>query len=268
VKTITIGVAVAGCSLESMSYRYGGFHDTCLEYEVITAKGDVLTCTPENEHALIFQMMHGSFGTVGILSRLVFRLVPAKPFVHLRHETHASIVLGSIYDGLKYLYAPWPISGDPMSIGMVGVQKHFKELSDHYGYQIDPPESMINQLGYQYLFQNKTDSAIAVFRWNVQHYPASWNVYDSLGEAYAKKGDTKAAIDNYEKSVSLNPQSTSGIQALKTLKAKWASRCRTSAAGCWWFRSSRCTENCTKARARISPPACPANKRAKSTRNG
>ncbi len=90
-KTITIGGAVAGCSIESMSYIYGGFHDTCLEYEIITAKGDVLTCTPDNEHALIFQMMHGSFGTVGILSRLVFRLIPAKPFVHLRHETHLSI---------------------------------------------------------------------------------------------------------------------------------------------------------------------------------
>lgn len=90
-KTITIGGAVAGCSIESMSYVHGGFHDTCIEYEIITAKGDVLTCTPDNEHALIFQMMHGSFGTVGILSRLVFRLIPAKPFVHLRHETHTSI---------------------------------------------------------------------------------------------------------------------------------------------------------------------------------
>lgn len=90
-ETITIGGAVAGCSIESMSYKYGGFHDTCLEYEIITAQGDVLTCIPENEHALIFQMMHGSFGTVGILSRLVFRLIPAKPFVHLRYERHTSI---------------------------------------------------------------------------------------------------------------------------------------------------------------------------------
>ena len=90
-ETITIGGAVAGCSIESMSYKYGGFHDTCLEYEIITAQGDVLTCTPENEHSLIFQMMHGSFGTVGILSRLVFRLIPAKPFVHLRYEKHTSI---------------------------------------------------------------------------------------------------------------------------------------------------------------------------------
>jgi len=90
-KTITIGGAVAGCSIESMSYVHGGFHDTCMEYEIITGKGDVLTCTPEGEHSLVFQMMHGSFGTVGLLSRLVFRLVPAKPYVHLRHETHLSI---------------------------------------------------------------------------------------------------------------------------------------------------------------------------------
>ena len=52
-KTITIGGAVAGCSIESMSYAYGGFHDTCIEYEIITAKGDVLTCTPDDEHSLI-----------------------------------------------------------------------------------------------------------------------------------------------------------------------------------------------------------------------
>jgi FAD/FMN-containing dehydrogenase len=90
-ETITVGGAVAGCSIESMSYVYGGFHDTCLEYEIITARGDVLTCTPDNEHSLIFQMMHGSFGTVGILSRLVIRLIPAKPYVHLRHVTHDSI---------------------------------------------------------------------------------------------------------------------------------------------------------------------------------
>jgi hypothetical protein len=90
-ETITVGGAVAGCSVESMSFVHGGFHDTCLEYEIITAKGEVITCTPENEHKLVFQMMHGSFGTVGILSRLVFRLIPAKPYVHLRHEHHTSI---------------------------------------------------------------------------------------------------------------------------------------------------------------------------------
>jgi len=90
-KTITIGGAVAGCSIESMSFVHGGFHDTCLEYEVITATGEVLVCTPENEHQLVFQMLHGAFGTLGILAKLTFKLVPAKELVKLRYETHATL---------------------------------------------------------------------------------------------------------------------------------------------------------------------------------
>lgn len=90
-KTITIGGAVAGCSIESMSYVHGGFHDTCLAYEVITAGGEVLTCTPDNEHALVFQMMQGAFGTLGILATLTFKLVPAQPFVKLRYETYPTL---------------------------------------------------------------------------------------------------------------------------------------------------------------------------------
>ncbi len=90
-KTITIGGAVAGCSIESMSFVHGGFHDTCLAYEVITATGDVLTCTPDNDHALVFQMLHGAFGTLGILSRLTFKLVPAKPYVRITNEKYTTL---------------------------------------------------------------------------------------------------------------------------------------------------------------------------------
>ena len=89
--TVTIAGAVSGCSIESSSFRHGGFHDSCLEYEVITAEGDVLTCRPDNEHDLVFQMMHGSFGTLGILSRLTFRLVPARRYVRVDYETYPDL---------------------------------------------------------------------------------------------------------------------------------------------------------------------------------
>lgn len=90
-KTITIGGGVAGGTLESMSYKYGGFHDSCLEYEVITAAGNVLRCTPENENRLIFQMLHCTFGTLGIISKLTFKLTPAKPFVKMTYEKYATL---------------------------------------------------------------------------------------------------------------------------------------------------------------------------------
>ena len=90
-KTITIGGAVAGCSIESMSFVRGGFHDTCTEIEVVTADGRVLACTRDNEHKLVFDMVHGTFGTLGIVTQLTFELVPAKPYVHVVYETHATL---------------------------------------------------------------------------------------------------------------------------------------------------------------------------------
>jgi FAD/FMN-containing dehydrogenase len=87
-ETITIGGAVSGCSVESMSHRYGGFHDSCLEYEVVTGRGEVLRCARDGENADIFEMIHGSYGTLGIITKLTFRLIPAKPFVRVENRLY------------------------------------------------------------------------------------------------------------------------------------------------------------------------------------
>lgn len=87
-KTITIGGAVAGCSIESMSYKHGGFHDTCEEYEIITAKGEVITCAKKD---LFFQMVHGTFGTLGIISKLKFNLIDAKQFVKVTYKKYNNL---------------------------------------------------------------------------------------------------------------------------------------------------------------------------------
>jgi glyoxylase-like metal-dependent hydrolase (beta-lactamase superfamily II) len=80
-------------------------------------------------------------------------------------------------------------------------------------------ENEFNLLGYRYLGQDRVDEAIAVFELNVNHYPDSWNVYDSLGEACAVKGDTERAIELYRRSVELNADNANGIQALERLGA-------------------------------------------------
>ena len=69
-------------------------------------------------------------------------------------------------------------------------------------------EADINQYGYTLLGQKKYDEAIAVFRKNIKDYPNSWNVYDSLGEALAAKGDNKASIESYRKAMSMTTDAT------------------------------------------------------------
>jgi FAD/FMN-containing dehydrogenase len=85
-KTITLGGAVSGCSIESMSYKYGGFHDSCLEYEIITGQGEKIIVS-RGQNADIFEMIHGSYGTLGLLSGIKFKLHPAAPFVRLEYVT-------------------------------------------------------------------------------------------------------------------------------------------------------------------------------------
>jgi CubicO group peptidase (beta-lactamase class C family) len=80
-------------------------------------------------------------------------------------------------------------------------------------------EGPINSLGYQLLYPLKrVKDAIEVFKMNVEDYPDSFNVYDSLGEAHAVNGDRELAIKNYERSIKLNPKNTGGIEALKKLR--------------------------------------------------
>jgi CubicO group peptidase (beta-lactamase class C family) len=79
-------------------------------------------------------------------------------------------------------------------------------------------ESNINALGYLLLQTKKIDDAIEVFTQNTEDFPQSWNVWDSLAEAYMDKGDKERAIKYYEKSLQLNPGNTNGANQLKKLK--------------------------------------------------
>jgi hypothetical protein len=67
-------------------------------------------------------------------------------------------------------------------------------------------EAEVNAYGYQLLGQGKTDEAIELFTRNVKDHPQSWNVYDSLGEALAAKGDKALALQNYTKARAMAPE--------------------------------------------------------------
>ena len=64
-------------------------------------------------------------------------------------------------------------------------------------------EGDLNNYGYQLLAAKKMDEAMAVFEKNVKEHPASWNAYDSLGEALSLKGDKKAALASYARALAL-----------------------------------------------------------------
>jgi tetratricopeptide (TPR) repeat protein len=81
-------------------------------------------------------------------------------------------------------------------------------------------ENDLNAVGYELLNQTDKTAAINVFRLNVEYFPTSWNVYDSLGDGYFADGNYESAIINYKQSLKLNPNNQNAINQIQKLTKK------------------------------------------------
>jgi len=104
--------------------------------------------------------------------------------------------------------------------GVEAAVKQYNELKKNQPQAYDFQERLLNNLGYNLIRQGKFKEAIRVFQLNVEAYPQSSNVYDSLGEAYMNNGDKALAIENYEKALKLDPGNTNAVQMLNKLRAQ------------------------------------------------
>jgi len=104
-------------------------------------------------------------------------------------------------------------------IGMDAAIERYRELFRTRSTKYEFDEDDLNELGYSFLRQNKTAEAIKIFELNVWSYPQGYNTYDSLGEAYMVAGNTRLAIENYDKSLRLNPKNANAVEKLKKLRA-------------------------------------------------
>lgn len=81
------------------------------------------------------------------------------------------------------------------------------------------PESDLNNWGYRLLAGGKTAEALILMKLIARLYPDSANAYDSLAEVYARSGDRPRAIENYRRSLALDPANTNAVEQLRTLEA-------------------------------------------------
>ena len=79
-------------------------------------------------------------------------------------------------------------------------------------------EAELNAYGYQLLGKSEFDKAIEILTIATTRFPKSANAWDSLGEAYALKGDKKNAILNFKKSLTMNPAENVKANSEKYLK--------------------------------------------------
>ena len=99
--------------------------------------------------------------------------------------------------------------------------EHFQSLSKRLSWDFKPPEYLVNRVAYSKLRtrnESEKPKALPFFIMNTENFPKSFNAFDSLGEAYEVLGDKKNAIENYEKSLDLNPGNEQAIMKIKSLK--------------------------------------------------
>lgn len=99
--------------------------------------------------------------------------------------------------------------------GMNYFKEHFKEMLEQNDLRFR--DVHLNMFGYELLEEGEVDMAIEVFKYNVELFPDVANTYDSLGEAYAKKGDKDLAIVNYKKVLEMEPGNKNAKKMLEEL---------------------------------------------------
>lgn len=81
---ITVGGGIQGGSGESSSFRWGTFDEICLEYEVVLGNGKIVKAS-KKENADLFYGLASSYGSIGIITGITMKLIPAKKFVKLTY---------------------------------------------------------------------------------------------------------------------------------------------------------------------------------------
>ncbi len=84
--SITVGGAVQGGAGESSSFKYGCVNNACVEYEIVLANGTVTTAS-KTENLDLYNSIPGSCGSIGVITLVKMRIVPAKPFIKLTYQS-------------------------------------------------------------------------------------------------------------------------------------------------------------------------------------
>lgn len=74
----------------------GLYQETVLSYDLVTASGELIHVTADNEHADLFYCLPWSHGTLGFLVALELQLIRIKPYVHLQYIPVSGWVLSEV----------------------------------------------------------------------------------------------------------------------------------------------------------------------------
>lgn len=149
-------------------------------------------------------------------------------YTYYENEDHGTIPLISIYDGMRFLFSWYKMSGTLVDVIKnpkttteeltKAFNTRFNMLSENLGYQVYPEEEMLNNLGYMFM-SSSPNKSLGFFKMAINHYPKNANGYDSISDYYESQNDIENAILYCKKALAI-----SGSEYYKTKLEKLKSK--------------------------------------------
>ncbi|MGR8941327.1 MAG: FAD-binding oxidoreductase [Gammaproteobacteria bacterium] len=83
--SLTVGGLIMGFGVETSSHKYGLFQHICESFEIVTADGKLIKCSPA-ENSDLFYQIPWSHGTLGFLMAAELKIVPVKKYIRLHYQ--------------------------------------------------------------------------------------------------------------------------------------------------------------------------------------
>jgi predicted alpha/beta superfamily hydrolase len=137
-------------------------------------------------------------------------------------DSHGSVPLIAQYDAFRTFFKghqlTFPI--DPTDIHVDLYKNHYQKVSALMGYKVHPPEMKVYLMGNRLMVLGMLDKAYEFLKLNIENYPASFMVYDNMGDYYIAKGEKEKAIEHFKKALTLKdtPETRKKLEKLTSTK--------------------------------------------------
>ncbi|MFT6873024.1 MAG: putative alpha/beta superfamily hydrolase [Roseivirga sp.] len=128
------------------------------------------------------------------------------------NDNHNGVPFIASYDAIRFLFQWYNFNEEILfdEASNMNTQelvdmltKHYKNISDHFGYAYLPPERIINRFGEIEMNEKEYDKAFALYSLNINNYPRSFMVYDAMGDYYRAQNERNKTIEYYKRSLEI-----------------------------------------------------------------
>jgi len=141
---------------------------------------------------------------------------------YYENDDHMSVPFITEYDGLRFIFKNYQVrfsgkESDDSTFNYAGtIKHHYAEISKMLGYDMMPPEDMINDYGHSFIGEKQFTKAWQLLQMNIENYPEGYKVYDACGDYFIAVGDKVKAAAYLKKALSLkeNPESRKKLNEL------------------------------------------------------